>query len=215
MSIERVIPIFPLNVVLFPEMILPLHIYEERYRIMIGNCLKGSGEFGVVYYDGTEIRKVGCTASITRVLNHYDDGRMDILTTGSWRFHIEELIESRPYMEARVMVLNDREGGSVKELIDLAREGIRQLEELQRFVGSQIDLGSLSRMELDDFSFILASNDLLTAEDKQRFLEMTSTGDRIRESTASLRNIIWRLRMKAELRRTFSTRESAAGDTRH
>jgi Lon protease-like protein len=215
MPSHRFIPLFPLNAVLFPDMVLPLHIFEERYRIMIRDCLKGSGEFGIVYQEGTDIKEVGCTARIIKVLKHYEDGRMDILTAGSWRFHIEELIEHKPYLEAKVVTLTDREHGSVEDLINLAREGTRQLEELQRYVQPSVNLSSLARMELIDFSFVMAANDLFSIEEKQRFLEMEDTGERIRESTASLKNILWRLRMKAELRRLFVSREEHSENTHH
>jgi Lon protease-like protein len=215
MTSNRVIPLFPLKVVLFPDMVLPLHIFEERYRIMVQDCLKGGAEFGIVYQDGTNIMEVGCAARIIKVLKRYEDGRMDILTAGSWRFHIEELIENKPYLEARVATVTDREHGSVEELINLAREGTRQLEELQRYVQPSFNLSSLARMELMDFSFIMAANDLFSTEEKQRFLEMEDTGERIRESTASLKKILWRLRMKAELRRLFASREELSENTHH
>jgi len=214
-SEDRVIPLFPLNLVLFPDMVLPLHIFEERYRIMIQDCLKGSGEFGIVYQEGTTIMNVGCTARIIKVLKRYGDGRMDILTAGRWRFHIEELIENKPYLEARVAPVTDRENESVKELIDLAREGTRQLEELQRYVRKGIDLRNLARMELTDFSFIIAANDLFSSEEKQRFLEMEDTGKRLRESTASLKKLLWRLRMKRELKRLFSPRNDVSDESHH
>jgi Lon protease-like protein len=213
MSSERIIPIFPLNVVLLPTMDLPLHIFEERYKVMIGQCLKGSGEFGIVYHDGTSIMDVGCVARITKVLKRYDDGRMDIVTTGSWRFRIEELIDSKPYFEARVVQIDDQTDSSDSELIELAREGTRELEKLRRLIGQRIDLGRISRMEIVDFSFIMAASDLFSAREKQRYLEMTDTGIRIRQSIDSLRNIVWRLHMKRELKRLFGTRTNPSETT--
>jgi ATP-dependent Lon protease len=215
MNEDRVIPLFPLNLVLFPDMVLPLHIFEERYRTMIQDCLTGNGEFGIVYQDGATIMNVGCTARIIKVLKRYGDGRMDILTAGSWRFHIEELIEDKPYLEAQVATVTDREHESVRELIDLAREGTRQLEELQRYVRKGINLGNLARMELTDFSFIIAANDLFSSQEKQRFLEMEDTGERLRESTASLKKVLWKLRVKGELKRLFSPGNDFSDENQH
>jgi Lon protease-like protein len=82
MPVEIIIPLFPLGVVLLPEMILPLHIFEERYKTMIGQCLDQDEEFGIVYFNGKKMEEVGCTARILKVLKRYDDGRMDICHFG-------------------------------------------------------------------------------------------------------------------------------------
>ena len=74
------IPLFPLGLVLLPKMNLPLHIFEERYKLMISECLADSRPFGILYFDGDSIHSSGCTARITEVVERYDDGRMDILT---------------------------------------------------------------------------------------------------------------------------------------
>ena len=72
------IPLFPLGLVLLPQMPLPLHIFEERYKLLIGECLDNNKEFGIVYFNGTDIQAIGCTASIQKVLKRYGDGRLDI-----------------------------------------------------------------------------------------------------------------------------------------
>ena len=80
------IPLFPLGLVLLPQMPLPLHIFEERYKLMIGECLEKNEEFGIVYFNGTDIQAIGCTASIQRVLKRYDDGRAGYLDPGGESF---------------------------------------------------------------------------------------------------------------------------------
>ena len=65
---QNTIPLFPLGLVLMPQMPLPLHIFEERYKLMIGECLAENKEFGIVYFNGTDIQSVGCTASIESIL---------------------------------------------------------------------------------------------------------------------------------------------------
>ena len=91
MPSTNIIPLFPLGLVLLPQMPLPLHIFEERYKLMIGECLEKKKEFGIVYFNGTDIQAIGCTASIQKVLKRYDDGRLDILTQGENRFEIKEM----------------------------------------------------------------------------------------------------------------------------
>ena len=107
MVAEVVIPLFPLGVVLLPEMPLPLHIFEERYKLMIGECLEDDREFGIVYFDGTQVKNVGCTARILKVMRRYDDGKIDIMTIGEKRFYIREIHETKAYLEATIVYFDD------------------------------------------------------------------------------------------------------------
>lgn len=101
------IPLFPLELVLFPGAPLPLHIFEPRYKEMIGLCLEHGLEFGVVFTRSDQVALVGCTAEILNVLQKYPDGRMDILTMGRRVFRVEELIDEKAYYEAHVSLLAD------------------------------------------------------------------------------------------------------------
>lgn len=105
----RLLPLFPLDVALLPHARLPLHIYEERYKEMIGECLEKESEFGVVLRRAEGILRAGCTASIVDVLKRYEDGRMDILTAGRRRFEIEEIDEGRSFLRAEVRFYQDSE----------------------------------------------------------------------------------------------------------
>jgi Lon protease-like protein len=96
------IPLFPLEVVLFPGAALPLHIFEERYKEMIGICLAEKLTFGVICAQREGLAVVGCTAEIVRVLQRYPDDRLDILCQGIKRFEIENLDNSRNYLQAEV-----------------------------------------------------------------------------------------------------------------
>ena len=108
------IPLFPLDTVLFPGTALPLHIFEERYREMIGECLTQEKEFGVVRAEGDKLAIIGCTAKVVRVLERYPDGRMDILCEGERRFEIEALDESRAFLQAEVDFFDDEGAGSTR-----------------------------------------------------------------------------------------------------
>src|ERR1700761_1538306 len=101
------IPLFPLDVVLFPGASLPLHIFEERYKEMIGLCLADESSFGVVRAQQDGLAVVGCTGRILRVLQEYEDGRLDILCRGETRFEIAALEDSRSFLEAEVEFFDD------------------------------------------------------------------------------------------------------------
>src|SRR5713101_2062365 len=96
------IPLFPLDVVLLPGMALPLHIFEPRYKIMIGRCMNKTIEFGVILAAEKGIAHIGCTAEIALKLKDYHDGRMDIMTEGRSVFQMLELLEEKEYYEAMV-----------------------------------------------------------------------------------------------------------------
>lgn len=108
------IAIFPLDTVLFPGIALPLHIFEERYREMIGECLSEDKAFGVVRADGDKMAIIGCTAQVVRVVERYPDGRMDILCEGRQRFEIEGLDESRSFLQADVDFFDDEGENSTR-----------------------------------------------------------------------------------------------------
>src|SRR5260370_30303479 len=106
---EELLPLFPLQVVLFPRTSLPLHIFEERYKQMMGEVRRGNSEFGVVQAGEKGIVKTRCTATIAKVLKEYPHGRMDLLTLGPPRFEIILLNDDEPYLRGAVEVFDDRE----------------------------------------------------------------------------------------------------------
>jgi Lon protease-like protein len=104
---EPMLPLFPLEAVLLPSNVLPLHIFEDRYKEMIGEAIRGKTEFGVVQAGERGILHVGCTATVEHVVNEYPDGRMDILTVGRRRFEIIFLDETKPFLQAAVSFFDD------------------------------------------------------------------------------------------------------------
>ena len=101
------IALFPLDVVLFPGAALPLHIFEERYRLMVTDCQRRKEPFGVVRAMSEGLAVIGCTATIVTVLQNYPDGRLDILCEGGERFEIEMLDNSSAYLQAEVDIFDD------------------------------------------------------------------------------------------------------------
>src|ERR1700734_1057169 len=95
---EELLPLFPLQVVLFPRTALPLHIFEERYKQMIADVQRGHTEFGVVLAGEKGIVNTGCTATVEKVLKKYPDGRLDLITLGRRRFEIILLNDEKPYL---------------------------------------------------------------------------------------------------------------------
>ena len=109
------IALFPLDVVLFPGVPLPLHIFEERYKEMMLECLGGGLEFGVVRAQRDGLAIVGCTAAISRVLRRYPDGQLDLLCEGKRRFEIEQLDNSRSFLQAEVDFFDDEPLDSTRQ----------------------------------------------------------------------------------------------------
>jgi Lon protease-like protein len=101
------LPLFPLRVVVFPRTPLPLHIFEERYKEMIGEAIQGNSEFGIVLAKDDGIVNAGCTVVVKEVLKRYADGRLDILTKGVRRFEILGLNEERAYLRGEVEFFDD------------------------------------------------------------------------------------------------------------
>src|SRR5918993_1539742 len=101
------IPLFPLNVVLMPGAPLPLHIFEERYKQMVNECLEQEDEFGMVFADESGTREVGCTAKIVELVERYEDGRMLILVEGSRRFKLNNVLTGKPYYVGEIEYFQD------------------------------------------------------------------------------------------------------------
>lgn len=119
---QDALPLFPLGVVLFPGAELPLHIFEERYKEMIGDVMRDKVEFGVVLASEKGMANIGCTAVVEKVLKQYPDGRMDILARGLRRFEIILLDEARSYLRASVAYLSDED--EISEASDLTRQRV-------------------------------------------------------------------------------------------
>ena len=107
---SRLLPLFPLQVVVFPRTHLPLHIFEERYKEMVGHALRDKSEFGIVLAKEDGIVNAGCTVVVEKVLKSYPDGRMDILTCGRRRFEVVMLNEEKDYLRGEVEFFDDDDG---------------------------------------------------------------------------------------------------------
>jgi Lon protease-like protein len=202
MYLETILPLFPLNVVLMPDMPLPLHIFEERYKKMIGECLEQNKEFGIVYMGGDELKQVGCTAKIVKVLQRYEGGEIDIITLGRNRFLIKEIYDGKPYFEAKVAHFDDVPEEESGELLVLTREGIESLKALDRIIGVPRDYEELKGLGAKPVSFLVSGSEGLPLEEKQELLEMTSTRERLKTGVRSLQKVLEATRMNKESQET-------------
>lgn len=196
-----VIPLFPLGVVLLPGMNLPLHIFEERYKLMIGECLERRSEFGVVFEDKDRIEDVGCTARIRQVLRRYPDGRLDIVSVGAARFRLLEVREGKAWLEGVVEPLVDSEWGADEESGRLAEQATSLLVQLSGMLGRPADLPGLQRLSREELSFKVAAANGFAPAERQQMLESTSTSERLQRGVDGLERILERLRRAVEARR--------------
>ena len=104
------IGLFPLGIVLLPGERVPLHIFEERYKELIGECLARGVEFGLVLGDRSGIREAGTRAAVVEVLRRFPDGRMDVVVEGRSRFRVVRVLHRRSFLTATVEDLDDEEG---------------------------------------------------------------------------------------------------------
>lgn len=193
------IPLFPLGLVLLPDMLLPLHIFEQRYKQMISDCLAGDRPFGIVLFDGQSIRSVGCMARITEVIKRYDDGRMDIVTRGSQRFVIQELIEDQAYMEARVFFFDDGEEAENEDLKEVVKNALKLLQEMVD-LDTGFDPATLGdRVSPQRLSYAIAAMEGFTPAERQGLLEMTAASERLEMCVRALSRLVARNRLTREI----------------
>lgn len=170
--IER-FPLFPLGLVLLPSEVVPLHIFEDRYKEMIGRCLEDDEEFGVVWLSDDGLRDIGCSATITEVLEEMDDGRLNILVRGSTPFRLLRRIEDLPYPAGDVEPLEEQ----LEEI-----DGAEAAQAHERYA-DLVDRATDSRPEPADLegmtAFGMAATIDFGLEDKQRLLEIRSERERL------------------------------------
>ncbi|MEJ5368884.1 MAG: LON peptidase substrate-binding domain-containing protein [Bryobacteraceae bacterium] len=201
----EMLPLFPLETVLLPHCHLRLHIFEERYKEMIGECLQRGEEFGVVQARGGGIMRIGCTASIEQVLRKYEDGRMDILTVGRRRFALQEVKTGRSFLRGVVEFFEDAEETPPDPVLLLgAATSWLELASLTDYEGSPPSL------KHPQVSFLLAdiSGDL---HFRQRLLEMQSE----RERLAAVRDHFLREAEKQRIRTAMEKVVRSNGHGRH
>jgi Lon protease-like protein len=198
--LDALLPLFPLDVVLFPGTPLPLHIFEPRYKEMIGECLAEHRHFGVVRAIEQGLAEVGCTAEIVTVVKEYPDGRLDLVSEGRKRFEVVRVNQERSFLQAEVLMIEDEPGTAPRE--DTAR-AVQLHSELLALAGAAQDLSAADPSSL---SFYLAGSVPLDLDFKQQLLALRSEAERILLLINYLETII------PNLRRAATARERAGGN---
>ncbi len=215
---SEMLPLFPLGAVLYPGMLLPLHIFEERYRQLVRDLLDGPEprRFGVIAIrkgretgiDGVHsLYEIGCAATLRRVDRH-DDGRFDIVTVGSQRFRLLRLDETRPYLQGEVEMLAEApvDQASAEPVVRVAEAAFREyLDALTEWGGAVVRLEDLPD-EPTLLSFIIAAAMVIDLPERQALLAESNTLRRLAMQRALLS------RETAMLRTTTSR---PAPDLRH
>jgi uncharacterized protein len=169
--------------VLFPGAPLPLHIFEPRYKEMIGECLEQKRPFGMVRVKDNALASVGCSTTIVSVLKKYDDGRLDIATEGHQRFEIERLNQERSFLQGEVSFFLDEPS----QVADNSRETLIELhEQLFSILGQTAEI----QRDAPSLSFHLANELPVDLDFKQALLEMKSEAERIETLTEYYRATI-------------------------
>jgi Lon protease-like protein len=171
------LPLFPLPLVLFPGASLPLHIFEPRYKEMIGECLALDNPFGIVCQTEERMAGLGCSSVIVDVMKRFEDGRMNITVAGRRRFRLLEVLEGRAFLRGRVEYLEDeRDSEDLRELASRVREAFRRLSHRRGWGPNlAVDLSSSPR----ELVWLVAASDDCEIEVRQKLLEMASTGKRL------------------------------------
>jgi Lon protease-like protein len=171
---SELLPLFPLELVLFPGMALPLHIFEPRYKEMIGECLQNDSSFGIVRAIKDGIAQIGCSAEVVTVIKRHDDGRLDIVTQGLRRFEVLEIHQDRSFLQADVNFL--AEESDEKE--ERRKKAIELHQSLLLLAASGQAVPALEPPE-ELLSFYLISQLPVDLDFKQTMLAMPSESKRL------------------------------------
>ena len=167
------IPLFPINISILPDELMPLHIFEDRYKEMVSESLENNKEFGIIYKDGQDMKNIGCSVSIKKVYQKYNDGKYDILIQGEKRFEIKSLFKESELLIGEVEFLNEFYEKTDKNKFNKVLD--KYLKLLLTF---KIDHDLQSEMKKKK-SFDFTKNILIPNNIKQDFLELSNESDRI------------------------------------
>jgi Lon protease-like protein len=185
-TIER-FPLFPLGLVLLPGEVVPLHIFEERYKLMIGECLDEERECGIIWLADDALKEMGCAARITRVLERFDDGRLNILVEGTTPFRLERRIGELAYPAGDIELV-DEEPDADDEALERTRSAYADL--VEQVTDSRPEAEALA--ELGAYGMAATLDIALPA--KQTLLELRSERARLEQLEALFAEAVKRIR---------------------
>lgn len=187
-------PLFPLGIVALPHELVPLHIFEERYKAMVEHCLETESEFGIVWLSDEQLAPVGCACEIAEVVQRAPDGRMHIVTRGTRPFEIVERQSHLPYPAGSVTFLDDAEEPSDPAAADAARTAYAEL--VEEVTDERPEPAELAAMD----AYALASTIDFELDAKQELLALRSENARMRFVRDLLRTTLERLTQAERVR---------------
>jgi Lon protease-like protein len=181
-------PLFPLGIVALPDEVIPLHIFEERYKTMMNECLRDEREFGIVWLSDDGLREIGCACRIERV-ERIEDGRMNLLARGTRPFRVLERQGHLPYPAGVIEFVQDRPDPPDQDLVRTAHQAYADL--VKRATDRQPDEDDLAAMG----AYAMAATVDFGLEAKQGLLDLRSENARLRLVTRLFRAAIKRLEL--------------------
>jgi len=182
-------PLFPLGIVALPGELIPLHIFEERYKTMIDECIGSEREFGIVWLSDDGLREVGCACAIDRVLERMEDGQMNLIVRGTRPFRVLERQGHLPYPAGVIEFVEDRDDEIDADLTRGAHEAYAEL--VKRATDREPDAEELTGMS----AYAMAATVDFGLDAKQGLLDMRSENARLRLVTRLFRAAIKRLEL--------------------
>ena len=179
-------PLFPLGLVLLPGELVPLHIFEERYKTMIAECLEQESEFGILWMGDDGLQEVGCSARIDEVLERMEDGRLNIAVRGIEPFRLSRRIDDMEYPAGDVELLDDEDDPEA-EAVAAAHESYATL--VERVTDKRPEPGDLDDLGAYDMAATIAFD----LDDKQALLELRSESQRLNRLAALCTEALERL----------------------
>jgi Lon protease-like protein len=193
------LPLFPLDLVLFPGAPLPLHIFEPRYKELVAECLAQKTGFGMIRARENALAEVGCTAVILDVNKTYADGRLDINTEGGQRFAVRQLNQERSFLRGEVVFFDDEPSQVSKHDADTV---IDLHQQLFAVLGQRVEV----EKTYASLSFQLANELPVDLDFKQSILEMKSEAERVETLIEYYRATI------PKVEKTMKARDKASGN---
>ena len=187
MAVEHEFPLFPLPVVALPTELVPLHIFEERYKTMIGECLERDTEFGIVWLSDDGLKDTGCACAVEKVLERMPDGRLNVACRGTRAFRLLERVEHLPYPAGTVEWLDDDDEEIDAETLEEARGAYGDL--VREATDEEPDADRLVTMD----AYAMAATVDFGLDAKQGLLDLRSENARLRLVARLFRAAVKRL----------------------
>ena len=187
MDLVRDFPLFPLGLVALPTELVPLHIFEDRYKTMIERCLDEEIEFGIVWMADDGLRPIGCACEVAEVVERMEDGRLNLIARGTRPFRIETRQDELPYPAGTVEFLADRPEETDAEAAEAAHAAYAEL--VNEATDREPDLTEIGEMS----AYQMAATVEFGLDAKQGLLDLRSEAARLRLVTRLFRAAIKRL----------------------